>query len=56
MSFDYDKLISQIKNLELPKEQEVNQICQKAKEIFLKESNLLHFLPHFQLVHFYNNL
>ena len=42
MSFDYDKLISQIKNLELPKEQEVNQICQKAKEIFLKESNLLH--------------
>ena len=42
MSFDPDKLISQIKNLELPKEIEIKQICQKSKEIFLKEPNLLH--------------
>ena len=41
-SFDWTRQISQIKRLELLTENEIKQICEKAKEIVTKESNLVY--------------
>jgi len=37
---DLDKQISKLRNCEIISEEEVKQLCQKAKEILIEESNI----------------
>ena len=40
MSLDIDSILEALRRYELPKESEVNQLCSKAKEILVEESNI----------------
>lgn len=37
-----DKYITRLQNIELPTENEIKLICEKAKEILIKEDNVVH--------------
>ena len=41
MSFDLDRQIEQLRQCENIKESEVKELCNKAKEILIKEANMV---------------